>query len=512
MDRGYTGAVRQEPLRRVLGRASFLLRRDHALGTVLERLAAIHGDRHLVTETGGGLDLTYRQAAKRVARWAGGVAARTEPGDVVVVATPNGYAQLLLCLAVSRAGAIPAPVNDAMRPEEVDHVVADSGATLTIRSPHEVDGSPPVVEAVGASSHDVAALFYTSGTTGKPKGVALTHESLLAGVRGGALYPNGLRHDEAVVSLPVAHIMGFVVLLGTAGAGIATWFQPRFDAPAVLDAIEARRPSMFVGVPAMYRLLLEAGAAERDLGSIRVWGSGADVMPPELAREFKRLGATVHLPVLGDVGEATFAEGYGLVETGGGVAAKVSPPFLSLGTGDGMGFPIPGYRMRVVDDDGVEVGVGQTGELLVRGPGVLRGYWRDEGATAAVLDHDGWLRTGDLVRRGPLGSIVFAGRKKDVIMRGGFSVYAVEVEAVLEDHPDVLEAAVCPLPDERLGEVPVAAVRLVDGATLGDVDLEAHARAHLAHYKVPVRFLAVDELPRTGTKKVQRREVAGLFG
>jgi long-chain acyl-CoA synthetase len=498
------------PLGRAVGRAAFLVRRDLSLGNVLERLAAIHGDRRLVSQPGRP-DLTFRQAAKRVARWAGGVAERVEPGDVVVVATPNGYEQLLLCLAVARAGAIPAPVNDAMRPDEIDHVVADSGAAFVLRSPQQVDGAAPMREAVGAAGSDVAALFYTSGTTGHPKGAALTHDALLGSLRTAALLPSELRRDEAVVSLPVAHIMGFVTLLGLATAGVATWFSPRFRADEVLDAIEQRRASIFIGVPAMYRLLLEAGAETRDLGSIRVWGSGADVMPPELAQRFKQLGASASLPFLGDVGEAAFAEGYGLVETGGGVAAKISPPFLRAGTGDGVGFPLPGYRFRVVDDAGEQVGAGATGELLVRGPGVLQGYWRDPEATSAVLDADGWLHTGDLVRRGPLGTVVFAGRKKDVIMRGGFSVYAVEVEAVLEDHPDVVEAAVVPLPDERLGEVPGAAVRLVDGVPLDEGSLDAHAREHLAHYKVPVRYVAVDELPRTGTRKVQRREVVALL-
>ena len=498
-------------MRRMLGRASLLVRRDLHLGNVLERLAAVHGDRRLVTESHGGLVLTHRQAAKRVARWADGIAARTEPGDVVVVATSNGYQQLLLSLAVARAGCIPAPVNDAMRPEEVAHVVDDSGAAFVLRSAQQVDGHEPVATSVAANGSDVAALFYTSGTTGRPKGAALTHDALLGSLRGAALFPSELRDDEAVVSLPVAHIMGFITLLGLAATGTATWFSPRFRADEVLDAIESRRAAVFIGVPAMYRLLLEAGAEHRDLGSIRLWGSGADVMPPELARRFKRMGATACLPIVGDVGEAAFAEGYGMVETGGGVAAKISPPFLRLGTGDAMGFPVPGYRLRVVDDAGDDVAGGATGELVVKGPGVLRGYWQDEAATAAVLDADGWLHTGDLARRGPLGSIVFAGRKKDVIMRGGFSVYAVEVEAVIEDHPDVVEAAVVPLPDERLGEVPAAAVRLRDGVRLDEAALDAHAREHLSHYKVPVRYVAVDDLPRTGTNKVQRREVVALF-
>lgn len=496
---------------RTLERVGFLLRRDHTLGNIAERLAGVHGGRHLVTEADGRLDLTYRQAAKRVARWAGGVAAKTRPGDVVVVATPNGYEQLLLSLAVSRAGAIPAPVNDAMRQDEIDHVVEDSGATLVLRSAHEVDGHQPLQRSVGAATHDVAALFYTSGTTGKPKGAALTHDALVGSITSSAALPTSLRRDEAVISLPVAHIMGFITLLGMAGAGVSTYFLRRFDAAAVLDGIEQRRASIFIGVPAMYRQLLSAGAADRDLKSVRIWGSGADVMPPEVARAFKAFGATACLPVFGDVGEALFAEGYGMVETGGGVAAKISPPYLPVGLGDSVGFPVPGYKMRVVDDDGNDARPGQTGELLVKGPGVLRGYWRDDEATAAVLDDDGWLRTGDLARKGPLNSVVFAGRKKDVIKRGGFSVYAVEVEAVLEEHPAVVEAAVVGRVDERLGEVPVAAIRLADGYDLVKADLDAWIREHLSHYKIPVHYLAVDDFPRTGTNKIQRREVAALF-
>jgi long-chain acyl-CoA synthetase len=498
-------------MRSTLERAGFVLRRDHTLGNVMERLATIHRDRHLVTEADHGRDLSYRQAAKRVARWAGGVADLTEPGDVVVVATPNGYEQLLLCLAVSRAGAIPAPLNDAMQAEEIDHVVEDSGAALVLRSAHQVDGREPLRAPVRAAGHDIAALFYTSGTTGKPKGASLTHDALVGSLKGSMAYPSGLRRDEAVVSLPVAHIMGFITLLGLAGAGIATYFLPRFSADRVLDAISERRATVFVGVPAMYRALLAAGAEGRDLRSIRVWGAGADVMPPDLARRFKSFGATAHVPLVGPVGEAMFAEGYGMVETGGGVAAKLSPPYLPIGLGESLGFPVPGYRMRVVDDEGRDVATGETGELLVKGPGVLRGYWGDDEATAAVLDHDGWLRTGDLARRGPFSSVLFAGRKKDVIKRGGFSVYAVEVEGILEAHPDVVEAAVVAVPDERLGEVPVAAVRLASGATFDPAALEAFAREHLSHYKVPVRYAEVADLPRTGTNKVQRREVAALF-
>ncbi|MEQ1787737.1 MAG: AMP-binding protein [Acidimicrobiales bacterium] len=499
---------------RSIARAALLLKRDLTLGSLFDRLAQVHGDRQLVTEAEGGLDLTYEQAAKRVRRWSGGVAAQVQPGEVVVVATPNGYEQLLLCCAVARAGALPAPVNDQMRRDEIAHVVQDSGAALVLRSAVAVDGSPPLMEGHRAAADDVAALFYTSGTTGTPKGAALTHKALVGQVASAVLWPARLHRDEAVVALPVAHIMGFAVLIGLGVAGIPAYVLPKFNPVKVLDAIETRRATMFVGVPAMYRMLDEAHAAERDLTCVRVWASGADAMPPELAERFKKMGATITVPLFGAMGQAVFAEGYGMVEVGGGVAAKVSPPYLGASAGpfgEALGFALPGYEMRVVDDDGHEAPGGQVGELQVKGPGVLKSYWGDAEATASVLTDDGWLRTGDLARKGPLGLVVFEGRSKHVIKHGGYSVYALEVEQTLEKHPGVLEASVLGLPDERLGEVPVAVVRLADGVALEQADLGAWTAEHLAEYKVPKRFVAVDELPRTGTNKVQKTELLALF-
>ena len=499
---------------RTIERAALLIKRDLTLGTLFDRLEKVHGDRRLVTEADDGLSLTYAQAARRVRRWAAGIATQTEPGDVVVVATPNGYEQLLLCCAAARAGRIPAPVNAQMRKDEVTHVVSDSGATLVLRTAVSVDNADSTADAHKAAPGDVAALFYTSGTTGEPKGAALTHQALVGQAASAALWPARLHRDEAVIALPVAHIMGFAVLIGLAVAGIPTFLLPKFHPVKVLDAIEDRRATMFVGVPAMYRMLDEAHAVERDLTSVRVWASGADAMPPELAERFKRMGATITVPLLGAVGQAVFAEGYGMVEVGGGVAAKVSPPFLGTGTGplgQALGFALPGYEMRVVDDLGAELKGGQVGELQVKGPGVLKAYWGDEAATAAVLTEDGWLRTGDLARKGPLGLLVFEGRQKHVIKHGGYSVYALEVEQALEQHPAVLEASVVGLADDRLGEVPAAAVRLAEGTSLAEAGLEAWVEDRLADYKVPKHWVEVDDLPRTGTAKVQKAELVARF-
>src|SRR5665213_2439680 len=239
-------------------RVSLAAGRNTTLGTLMERLASIHGDRQLVQEAGGG-DLTFRRAADRVAVMAGTVGDRVGPGDRVVLAMPNTYDLWLASLAVSRAGAIPVPLNSELREKEIELVAADAGADWIVRSADELvvpagptDPRPAVpadpaahahpgvqaAPAVPAAPGDVAAIFYTSGTTGRPKGARLTHRALLGQVGAATLFPSALRHDEAVFGLPLSHIMGFVAALGLAAAGIPVFFLPRFRPDDVLDALE----------------------------------------------------------------------------------------------------------------------------------------------------------------------------------------------------------------------------------------------------------------------------------
>ena len=491
-------------------RLDLLRGRELTLGKLFELVARVHGDAPLVEEDGDdGLRLTYREAADLTARWAGALRTKITPGDRVVIGTPNGYSLLLLCSAVSRAGGIAVPVNPKMRDDEIDHVVDDSEAAILVRDGAELDGGDPVA-AVPAESSDVAALFYTSGTTGKPKGAQLTHRALVGQANRAALFPSRLRRDEVVTGMPVAHIAGFSMLVQAATLGVPVYLLRKFRPDAALDAIERRRATVFVGVPAMYRMMVDAGADSRDLSSVRIWASGADAMPFELAQKFQRMGASATLPVLGKaVGDALFIDGYGMVELGGGVAIKVLPPMLPLR--GAVAIPLPGYKLKLVDDAGREVRGDTVGELVVKGPGVMRGYHGQKGATDDALSADGWLRTGDLARRRHRAFFELAGRKKDVIKHGGYSVFAVEVESVLGRHPGVAEAAVVGLPDERKGEHPVAAVILRDGHAVTEADLMTWAGERLSDYKVPRRVLLVSELPRTGTDKVQKAEVKKLF-
>lgn len=251
---------------RTVRRLRLLRQPDLTLGTIMEQLAEVHTDAELVRQADPALALSFRQAAIKVREWSGALRLNVGPGERIVLALPNSYELLLACFAVAHAGAVAVPVNAQMRPDEIDHVISDSGAELVVRSVDEL-ADPGVLpkEAMPADPGDVAALFYTSGTTGKPKGVALTHRSLVDQARRLALWPAELRRDSAVVALPVAHIMGFVVLLGFAAGGITTRFLPKFRPDDVLDAIETEQASIFIGVPAMYRMLLQAGAEYRDL-------------------------------------------------------------------------------------------------------------------------------------------------------------------------------------------------------------------------------------------------------
>jgi acyl-CoA synthetase (AMP-forming)/AMP-acid ligase II len=491
--------------------------RGLTLGTLAERVAAIHGDRVLLREPGRTVR-TANDVARQVDRWAGVIACSVQPGDRVVIAVPNGVDLVIAAMAASRAGAVPVPVGDQLRPNEVEAITASAQASLVVGSVDQLDGDSDVARStvVAFGSSDLAALFATSGTTGQPKLAELTHRGLLGSTGVAALAPTMLRRDEAVLALPLAHIMGFAAVIGLLAAGIPTTVLPRFRPPDVLDVIERRRATIFIGVPTMYRMLDEAGAASRDLRSVNVWASGADVIAPDLARRFQRFGSSVTLPVVGPVGQALFVEGYGMVELAGAAVAKVSLPFVGP-IGDALGLALPGWKLRVVGDDGGPVPVGGTGELQVRGPGTLRGYFANEAATERVRTADGWVRTGDVVRRGTAGAVAFVGRDKDVVKHGGYSVYALDVQAVLEAHPAVAEAAVVGIPDRTKGEVPVAVVRLrVDrsaGRSTGAVldDIESYAAQRLAPYQVPQRLLVVDAIPRTSTGKVQRPEVRQLF-
>ncbi|MFT5224175.1 MAG: acyl-CoA synthetase (AMP-forming)/AMP-acid ligase II, partial [Glaciecola sp.] len=351
-----------------------------------------------------------------------------------------------------------------------------------------------------------ALLLATSGTTGLPKAAALTSRGLTASMGRLLLVPLGYQsgprkgRDLLLAALPLTHVMGFIGVLGAMAAGIPFVHQARFDAAQMLDLIEQRRPNTFVGVPTMYADLERAGAAERDLSSIQLFISGADVMPPDRARRFQEMGALGHLAGRG-IGSATFVDGYGMVELSGAAALRIYPPAATARIKiPSFAVALPGFRVRAVGADGEPVGRGEVGELQFAGPGVTSGY---EGRPGTGPDADGWFSTGDQGRVWAGGVFAFSGRSKDRLKVGGFSVFPAEVEHELRKHPQVQDVAIVGLPDERLGERPVALVVSVDDAFDQDEFL-AWAAEHVAGYRRPRACATVDDLPRGNHGKLDR--------
>jgi long-chain acyl-CoA synthetase len=521
-------------------RALLALRQGLTLANLTERLAAVHGDRIAFaldepSRVAEKRRLTFRDVDRAVGRLAAALAGAGLPlGELVAVVPSNGVDFLLALLAVVRAGGVAVPINPVLKPPEVRTLVRlaevttvltdaearravgarsrlpeverwlslgplEGAVDLVARARRARRGLPPVP----ATGDTVVAVMYTSGTTGRPKGARLTSDGLLAMVAPAALQPTGLPLTvrTAVTALPVAHIMGLSTAIAMLFAGVTNRMLPRFDARRVLDVIESERVDAFVGVPAMYRALADAGADERDLTSVKVWASAADAMPRDLARRFQRMGR-----LAGPV-PALFLEAYGMVELAGAAMATVLPPAPLPLPRSFAGLPVFPYRVKVVDRRGRELPRGRVGELCVKGPGVLEGYHRDPEATGRVLA-GGWLRTGDLARIGPFGTVFLEGRAKEVIKVGGYSVYPVEVEEEIRRHPKVADAAVVGVPDEAKGSVPAAAVVPRRGARLTTGELERWAAAEIASYRRPRRWLILDELPRGSTRKVDKRALA----
>src|SRR5206468_3391285 len=332
---------------------------------------------------------------------------------------------------------------------------------------------PPA--AVGED--ELAVIFYTSGTTGRAKGVMLTHGNLMFATRGGLRQTAWMGPPPPLLALmvmPLANTSGHQALLFSIVRGTTVIVLDRFDARAMLDIVEGHRVNMLSGTPTMFRLLWEAGAAERDLSSIVSFGGGGDYFHQDLIDRFRALPRGADSPVF-------FVTGYGMTETAGQVTQAFPAPEVD---GD-LGVVQPEIDYRIVDPDGQPVRPGEVGELEVRGANVTPGYWRAPEATAAAF-HDGWLRTGDMVREGAEPRrLCFAGRAKDVVVSGGNTIYPPEIERALLEHPAVARAVVLGVPDERMGEVVVAAVEPHAGAVVDEGALLAWIGERVAPYQRP---------------------------
>ncbi len=488
---------------------------DHVAGLGDETIPALAAaaasavpDRVAVTADGepvthAGLD----DESGRVAAW---LAKRVHPGDRVLLAAGASIGFVRCYLGALRAGAVVVLANPAYTAAELGHLVTDSGAVLAFTDPEPArrlaglgpGGSAPLLTAdvwelpertgpttgVVPRPDDTALLAYTSGTTGRPKGVPLTHRQVAVSIRAAMAAWRWHADDVLVHALPLYHQHGLGGLHTALIAGGTVHIRSKFSAADLVQAAGDARASVLFAVPTIYQALVESPTAVAGgLRDLRLAVCGSAPLSPVLAG---RLPAVLgRLPLIR----------YGTTESGLDVSNPVADP-----RGDTIGVPLPGVLARIGTPDGL-ADPGADGEIQLRGPQVFTGYWNDPAATEAAFTLDGWFRTGDIGAVDPAaGHLVIRGRAREMIITGGLNVYPREVEIALESHPSVAEAAVAGVADERWGERVTAWVVLADGNGFDEAALIAHARTLLAGYKCPKRVFRLAALPRNQLGKIVR--------
>jgi acyl-CoA synthetase (AMP-forming)/AMP-acid ligase II len=483
-------------------------------GQPIPALAAAAADRvpGRVAVTVDGEPVTHAEldeAAGRVAAW---LAERVRAGDRVLLAAGASIGFVRCYLGALRAGAVVVLANPGYTAAELRHLVADSGAVLAFADPEPArrlaslagppltvdvrelpEGSGRARQAARAilGPDDTALLAYTSGTTGTPKGVPLTHRQLALSIRSPMAAWRWSEDDVLVHALPLYHQHGLGGLHTALIAGSTVHIRAKFTPADLAQTIEASRASAVFAVPTIYQALMDAQLAA--FTGLRLAVCGSAPLSPALAGRLPDLLG--RLPLSRD----------GTTETGLDVSNPFGDPH-----GDTIGIPLPGVLTRIWSTErGGEAAPGEDGEIQLRGPQVFGGYWHDPAATESAFSPDDWFRTGDIGAVDPAtGHLLIRGRTKEMIITGGLNVYPREVEIALEAHPAVAEAAVAGVPDERWGERVTAWVVVRDGHGFDEAGLVAHARTRLAGYKCPKRVFQVTALPRNHLGKIIRRELS----
>jgi long-chain acyl-CoA synthetase len=510
------------------------------LSSVLEHSARLTPERVAVTFRSQ--HITYAELNASADRVAAGLHAMgVRAGDQIALSCPNVPWFPIAYFGILKAGAVVVPLNVMLKPREIAYhlkdshakvyfafegtpelpigemakaAAADAGCDKVVVLPCDPASPPAGVVTItsimrdGAAFNrprrepdDTAVILYTSGTTGYPKGAELTHMNMVNNAMScHDMFIPGLSGSDQQVTLITLPMFHSTAQTAQMNAGLYGGFRlvlmPRFDAAAVLEAFVSEKVGLWVGVPTMYWGLLQlARASGKDLkdacASLRVCASGGAPMPLEVLRGFEEaFGVRV-------------LEGYGLSETAPVVAFNQLQRPSKPGT---VGLPIFGVDVRCVDEHDAAVPAGQRGEVVVRGPNVMKGYFNRPDATAEAK-RGGWFRTGDIGQLDEDGYLSIVDRKKDLILRGGFNVYPREVEEVLMTHPAVALVAVIGVPDERLGEEVKAFVVRRSGAAVTEDELVAWSREQMAAFKYPRQFVFRDALPMNATGKVLKREL-----
>lgn len=494
------------------------------MGTILEKATEkFAGKKALILDDRELSFAELNEVANRVgnALRAGGV----EKGDRVALLLPNRLESIASFYAIMKIGAVINPLNPLFRGREIKYILNNSGAKVLVTTADQmktieevrpelpslervilvdsanypktdflydfIKSAPPTLEMEDCDPDHPLFLVYTSGTTGLPKGATVTHRNSLANAQLSAQVQFFTQHDLIITALPVFHLFGGnVVLSGSIIAGSTLCVLGKFDPRRMLERIDAIKANMFVGVPTMFVSLNREARPGEGQSLERVITAGAP-MPLEVMREVEQKF------------RAQVIELYGLTETAGVVTCN--PMYYPAKPGS-VGLPIPPVRVKIVDAEGPsrEVGVGQIGELCVRGPVVMKEYWKMPKETEETIV-DGWLHTGDLAEMDEEGFIYLKGRKKEMIIVGGYNVYPVEIEDAIYEHPAVSEVAVVGVPDEKMGEIPKAFVVLRPGAEATPGEITAHCDARLAKFKVPRRVEFISEIPKNPVGKILKR-------
>jgi long-chain acyl-CoA synthetase len=466
-------------------------------------------------------ELNYQLLNEATARVAGLLRSKgIEPGDRVGIMLPNVPHFPVAFYGALRAGAVVVPMNVLLKGREVGFYLKDPQAKLVFAWHDFADAAAQGAEEAGAevisvkpgefeqmlfeqdadhsmadrSGDDTAVILYTSGTTGTPKGAELTHDNLLGNVETILSTLIEMQPDDVVLgALPFFHVFGLTCgLNSTVCAGATLTLLPRFEPAKALEIFARDRVTIFEGVPTMYVAMLHSDKAdEADTSSLRLCVSGGSAMPGEVLRAFEeKFGCKI-------------LEGYGLSETS--PVASFNHPDRERKVGS-IGTPIHGVEMKVVDEDDNEVERGEVGEIVIKGPNVMKGYWRKDEETAKAIK-DGWFHTGDMAKVDDDGYFFIVDRKKEMILRGGYNVYPREIEEVLYEHPAIAEVAVVGVPDDTMGEEVGAAVVLKKGEDVSADELKSFVKEQVANYKYPRRIWFVDELPKGPTGKILKRDV-----
>ncbi|MCW5659216.1 MAG: AMP-binding protein [Burkholderiaceae bacterium] len=499
----------------------------NSLGQVLPTAARRFGDK--VALVAGGRTFSFRQLDQLSSTLAAHlVRLGVHPGDRVTLYAPNSWEWIVSYYGALKAGAVINPINVMLTPPEVAYVTRDCGAKVLIGSPEKVKpaldagvsgltavvfgrdaiagttafdellAQPADFEPVAVEPHALSTIGYTSGTTGHPKGAMQSHRAVL--LNGAMTAQMHLKSplDTVVTALPCPHVYGSVVFNGALLYGLKLVLHARFDPLDTLTSIQEHRATMFEGVPTMYMVMLAHPELPRfDLSSLTRCTVGGQTMPVIKMQEVeKRFGC----PLI---------ELWGMTELAGlGTTFPSNGPH-KLGS---IGIALPHVEARIADvkDATRTMPRGEVGELMIRGPIVMQGYYGNEKATRETIEPDGWLHTGDLAQMDDDGTIFIVDRKKDMINTAGFKVFPAEIERVVAQHPSVAMVAVGPQPDELKGEIAKAYVVLKPGATPDADAILALCREQLAAYKAPRAVQFVADLPKTSTGKIMRRELKTL--